>query len=70
MAYTNQCALKYDVYGEELRNSYLFHDLQEPFLRQLSNYIMPVMFFPGNYIVQHGDSDQSMYFVHRGQVSK
>ncbi|XP_044752804.1 uncharacterized protein LOC123312439 isoform X3 [Coccinella septempunctata] len=67
MAYTNQCALKYDVYGEELRNSYLFHDLQEPFLRQLSNNIMPVMFFPGNYIVQHGDSDQSMYFVHRGQ---
>ncbi|KAL3282708.1 hypothetical protein HHI36_005880 [Cryptolaemus montrouzieri] len=68
MAYTNQCALKYDVYGEELRNSYLFQDLKESFLRQLSNSISPVMFFPGNYIVQHGDSDQSMYFVHRGQV--
>ncbi|XP_045470321.1 uncharacterized protein LOC123677688 isoform X2 [Harmonia axyridis] len=68
ISYTNQCTLKYDVYGEELRNSYLFHNLQEPFLRQLSNYIVPVMFFPGNYIVQHGDSDQSMYFVHHGQV--
>lgn len=58
-----------EVYGQHLRHSYIFSGTEEAFIRQLSLELKHVIFFPGNYIVQHGDSNQSMYFIHRGEVS-
>lgn len=38
-------------------------------MRQLAVRLRRVVFFAGNYIVQDGDIDQNMYFIHRGEVS-
>lgn len=63
-----QYDLTNEVYGQHLRSSYIFAGTEDAFLRQLSALVEHVIFFPGNYIVQHGDSDQTMFLIHRGQV--
>jgi CRP-like cAMP-binding protein len=57
-----------EIYGHHVRKSYVFSDVDEPFTRQLCQYLKRVIFFPGNFIVQHGDFDNSMYFIHHGEV--
>jgi hypothetical protein len=58
-----------EIYGHHVRKSYVFSDVDEPFTRQLCQYLKRVIFFPGNFIVQHGDFDNSMYFIHHGEVA-
>lgn len=43
--------------------------MNESLLRQITVKLERMVFFKGNYIVQHGDTDQNMYFIHRGEVS-
>lgn len=58
----------YEIYGVHICQSYLFNGTGDAFLRQLCGKLHHTIYFPGNYIVQHGDSDQTMYFIHRGEV--
>nr|CAD7450232.1 unnamed protein product [Timema bartmani] len=63
-----KCELMNAMYGHHLRNSYIFHNANKDFLRQLTVRLQRYIFFKGNYIVQNGDTDQNMYFIHRGEV--
>nr|XP_037867571.1 uncharacterized protein LOC101747086 isoform X1 [Bombyx mori] len=56
------------VYGSHIRDSVIFKRTEEDFRRMLALWMRHCVFFPGNYIVQCGDSDQCIYFIHRGQV--
>lgn len=63
------CDLMNDIYGEHIRKSYIFAELDDNFLRQVTARLQHNVHFEDNYIVQHGDTDQNMYFIHRGQVN-
>lgn len=69
MPYVMRYELMNEIYGQHLSASYIFSGTEEAFIRQLTVLLKHVVLFPGNYIVQHGDSDQCMYFIHRGEVS-
>ncbi|XP_075976271.1 uncharacterized protein LOC142976664 [Anticarsia gemmatalis] len=56
------------VYGSHIRESVIFSKTDADFRRMLVMWMRHCVFFPGNYIVQCGDSDQCIYFIHRGQV--
>lgn len=64
-----KCDVYSAMYGEHFNRSYIFTDLDETFLQQLAIYMKRYIFFPGYYIVQQGDNDGTMYFIHRGEVS-
>ncbi|XP_048482639.1 uncharacterized protein LOC105394666 [Plutella xylostella] len=67
--YVRRCDLMAAMFGQHLRNCYIFADTGEPFLRQLTVLLDYTIFFPGNYIVVAGDSDARMFWLHAGVVS-
>lgn len=60
--------LMLEIYSDHLKKSYIFSDIEDTLLRQLCQHLKRVVFFPGYYIVQHGDYDNTMYFIHSGEV--
>lgn len=56
------------IYGSHISRSYIFSEVEVSLTRQLCRYLKRSVFFPGNYIVQHGDFDSTMYFIHYGEV--
>ncbi|XP_045463397.1 uncharacterized protein LOC123673033 [Harmonia axyridis] len=67
--YVMKCEIMREIYSVHLRNGYLFKDINEALLTQICGHLRRVVFFKGNYIVQNGDTNASMYWIHRGQVS-
>ncbi|KAF9821790.1 hypothetical protein SFRURICE_001901, partial [Spodoptera frugiperda] len=63
-----RCQVMQAVYGSHIRESVIFSKTDDDFRRMLVMWMKHCVFFPGNYIVQCGDSDQCIYFIHRGQV--
>uniref|UniRef100_A0A2A4JMM9 Cyclic nucleotide-binding domain-containing protein n=1 Tax=Heliothis virescens TaxID=7102 RepID=A0A2A4JMM9_HELVI len=63
-----RCQVMQAVYGSHIRESVIFSKTDDDFRRMLAMWMKHCVFFPGNYIVQSGDSDQCIYFIHRGQV--
>lgn len=60
--------LMMSLYGHHLNHHPLFEDAHTDFLRQLVVWLQRCLFFPGNYLVEKGDMDGSMYFIHDGEV--
>nr|XP_032525964.1 uncharacterized protein LOC116776822 [Danaus plexippus plexippus] len=67
--YVLRCDLMTAMFGQHLRNCFLFADTGQPFLRQLTALLEYSVFFPGNYIVVAGDSEARMHWVASGTVS-
>ncbi|CAG9579751.1 unnamed protein product [Danaus chrysippus] len=63
-----RCHVMQAVYGSHIRESLIFKKTSDDFKRMLAMWLKHCVFFPGNYIVQCGDADQCIYFIHRGQV--
>ncbi|KPI98672.1 Cyclic nucleotide-gated cation channel [Papilio xuthus] len=63
-----RCQVMQAVYGSHIRESVIFEKTDDDFKRMLVMWMKHCVFFPGNYIVQRGDSDQCIYFIHRGEV--
>ncbi|XP_028170550.1 uncharacterized protein LOC114360170 [Ostrinia furnacalis] len=63
-----RCQIMQALYGSHIRESIIFSKADDDFKRMLSMWMKHCVFFPGNYIVQCGDSDQCIYFIHRGEV--
>ncbi|XP_053605424.1 uncharacterized protein LOC128672350 isoform X1 [Plodia interpunctella] len=63
-----QCQVMQAVYGCHIKDSIIFSKTDDDFRRMLCMWMSHCVFFPGNYIVQCGDSDQCIYFIHRGEV--
>ncbi|XP_068626724.1 uncharacterized protein [Battus philenor] len=63
-----RCQVMQAVYGSHIRESVIFSRTDDDFKRMLVMWMKHCVFFPGNYIVQRGDSDQCIYFIHRGEV--
>ncbi|KAM3966948.1 uncharacterized protein ACR2FA_011829 [Aphomia sociella] len=63
-----RCQVMQAVYGCHIRDSIIFSKADDDFQRMLVMWMRHCVFFPGNYIVQCGDSDQCIYFIHRGEV--
>lgn len=57
-----------DMYADHLKKCYVFEGINYDFLKQLAARFERQVFFPGDYIVEKGDVDHSMYFVHLGEV--
>ncbi|KAL4707314.1 hypothetical protein ACJJTC_019852 [Scirpophaga incertulas] len=62
------CQVMQAVYGTHITESIIFSKTNDDFKRMLTMWLKHCVFFPGNYIVQSGDSDQCIYFIHRGEV--
>lgn len=56
------------MFGYHIRKCKIFARVNEDFIRILVMKLQCFLFFEGNYIVQHGDIDEQMYFLHRGEV--
>ncbi|XP_045496927.1 uncharacterized protein LOC123695204 [Colias croceus] len=63
-----RCQVMQAVYGSHIRESVIFSKTDDDFKRMLCMWLRHCVFFPGNYIVQCGDADQCIYFIHRGEV--
>ncbi|XP_041968067.1 uncharacterized protein LOC121725268 [Aricia agestis] len=63
-----RCQLMQEIYGAHIRDSIIFRHTDDDFKRMVTTYLRHCVFFPGNYIVQRGDADQCIYFIHRGEV--
>lgn len=57
------------LYGHHIRSHFLFSKTHTDFMRQLVVHLKRCIFFPGNNIVEKGDIDGCMYFIHKGHVS-
>ncbi|KAI8420830.1 hypothetical protein MSG28_008031 [Choristoneura fumiferana] len=63
-----RCQVMQAVYGSHISDSVVFSRTGADFRRMLAMWMKHCVFFPGNYIVQCGDADQCIYFIHRGEV--
>lgn len=66
-SYIKQDVLGY-LHGYHLANSSLFATTHKDFLRQLVTLMERRVYLPGNVIVEKGDIDYTMYFIHNGEV--
>lgn len=62
-------AIMQDLYLSHLNSCYVFQGLSLDFLKQLTARLERFIYFPGDKIVEKGDVDLNIYFVHRGEVS-
>ncbi|CAH2268965.1 jg15989 [Pararge aegeria aegeria] len=67
--YVLRCDLMSAMFGQHLRNCFIFAETGEPFLRQLSVLLDYSIYFPGNYIIVAGDSEPRMHWVASGSVA-
>jgi cAMP-binding proteins - catabolite gene activator and regulatory subunit of cAMP-dependent protein kinases len=63
-----QQVLKYDMYGHHMYGHHLLSGLHIDLLRQMTGKLERCIYFPENIIVETGDIDDSMYFIHDGEV--
>lgn len=56
------------LFGYHLENHPLFAKTHKDFIRQLVTLFERRLYLPGNVIVEKGDMDCTMYFVHSGEV--
>lgn len=66
-SYLKQDVMLY-LFGYHLENHFLFAKTHKDFLRQLVTLFERRVYLPGNVIVEKGDMDSAMYFVHKGEV--
>lgn len=57
-----------NVFSCHIWKNPVFHKCHEDFVRQLVNHLKVVPYFPNDYIVFKGDIDETMYFIHEGEV--
>lgn len=60
--------LMYGLYGHHVQSHFLFARTHTDFIRQLVVHLKRCVFFPGNFIAEKGDVDNSMYFIHDGEI--
>lgn len=60
--------IMYALYGYHITNHLLFAKTHIDFIRQLLVHMVPIVYLPGQYIIEKGDIDGRMYFVHDGEV--
>lgn len=60
--------IMYALYGYHVTNHVLFSKTHTDFIRQLLVHMVPEVYLPGQYVIEKGDIDGRMYFVHDGQV--
>lgn len=58
-----------DLFLEYIRNCNVFAGIKSHFLKQLAARLKRNIYFPGDTIIEAGDVDCCMYFVHRGKVA-
>lgn len=58
-----------NLYIHRLKSCPLFENTKEVFLKQLSGRLMRQIFFTEQKIVEKGDVDNNLYFVHKGEVN-
>jgi voltage-gated potassium channel len=46
----------------------LFKDVNDDFLREIAQRLMPVVYLPGDWVCRAGDAGESMFFVSRGEL--
>lgn len=56
------------LYEKHLRQCHIFYHADQDLLRQITLTMTESLHFPGNMIVLEGDIDNSMYFIHSGEV--
>lgn len=56
------------IYGHYLERHFLFDRTHVDFVRQLVCHLERTIYFPGSYILEKGDIDGCMYFIHRGEI--
>lgn len=56
------------LYGYHITNHMLFAKTHVDFIRQLIVHMDPKVYLPGQYIIEKGDIDSRMYFIHEGEV--
>ncbi|GJQ67840.1 hypothetical protein Trydic_g16604 [Trypoxylus dichotomus] len=66
-SYLKQDVMLY-LFGYHLENHFLFAKTHKDFIRQLVTLFERRVYLPGNVIVEKGDVDDTMYFVHSGEV--
>lgn len=57
-----------DLYMSRLINSPIFRGVDLNFLKLLACRMKRAIYFPGQKIVEKGDVDNTMYFIHNGEV--
>ncbi|GJQ67379.1 hypothetical protein Trydic_g8265 [Trypoxylus dichotomus] len=65
--YLNQ-DIMYALYGYHITNHVLFSKTHVDFIRQLLVHMDPQVYLPGQYVIEKGDIDERMYFLHNGEV--
>lgn len=61
--------LMLSLYGYHIESHFLFAKTHIDFIRQLVVHLKRCVFFPGNFLVEKGDVDGCMYFIHDGEVN-
>lgn len=64
-----QYAVTLELYGHHLFDNEIFGSLHEDLIRQLTFQFKDTLFFPGDRIVNVGDIDETIYFIHTGIVA-
>nr|XP_022912668.1 uncharacterized protein LOC111423625 [Onthophagus taurus] len=67
-SYLKQDIMK-SLYMQHIESHYLFENTHIDFLRQLVIHLKRCIYLPGNYIVESGDVDSAIYFIHKGEVA-
>ncbi|KAI4466367.1 cyclic nucleotide-gated cation channel subunit a [Holotrichia oblita] len=60
--------IMFALYGYHITNHILFSKTHMDFIRQLLVHMVPEVYLPGQYVIEKGDIDGRMYFIHDGQV--
>ncbi|CAH1119872.1 unnamed protein product [Phaedon cochleariae] len=68
LPYTLRQEISVSLYGDYLRETFLFKDIDENLLSQICSKLTPRTFFKHDYIVKHGHMDSTMYFIVQGEV--
>lgn len=60
--------MMYALYGYHIIKHVLFAKTHVDFIRQLLGHMELQIYLPGEYIIEKGDIDGYMYFIHKGEV--
>ncbi|XP_057661480.1 uncharacterized protein LOC130897022 [Diorhabda carinulata] len=57
------------LYGRQLRETFLFKDVDQSLLLQICTKLKRTIYFKDDYIVKTGEVNSTMYFIYKGDVS-